>query len=307
MHSIKPIPFIFSLLIALAFQTSIAHAELNIVTTTEDIASLVKEIGKEHVSVSSITRGYQDAHFVQAKPSYMVKSNKADLLVYMGLELEIGWLGLIIDGSRNPNIKLGQPGHLNLSSAITPIEVPTGEIDRSMGDIHPEGNPHYHLDPSNGLLMANSIANRLAILDPPNATAYKANLADFRHRLETKINEWDSRMKKFKGAKVVTYHSTWSYFLKHFGLEYAGTVELKPGVPPTPKHLAQLVDVMQRLNTKVIINENYTDANFSNLVGQKTGSKVLVLPVSVGGVPEVTDYIGLFDYLVTQMEKALSN
>lgn len=284
-----------------------AHAGLNVITTTEDIASLVREVGREYVTVASIVKGYQDPHYAEAKPSFMVKINRADLLVYIGMELEIGWLPLVIEGSRNPNIRLGQPGHLDLSTAITPIEVPAGEVDRSMGDIHPFGNPHYHLDPANGLLMARAIAERLALLDPGRETEYKSNLEDFRNRLESKLKQWTARMEKFRGAKVAAYHLTWSYFLKRFGLEYAGVIENKPGIPPSPKHLAELAEAMKRHKIKAILNDNYMDPSFANLLGQKTGAAVLVLPASVGGVPEAKDYIGLFDYAVARLEQALSN
>ncbi|MBI4383246.1 MAG: zinc ABC transporter substrate-binding protein [Nitrospinae bacterium] len=276
-------------------------------TTTEDIASLVKEVGGDHVSVTSIAKGYQDAHYVEAKPSYMLKINRADLLIYIGMELEIGYLPLLIEGGRNPNIRLGQPGLLDLSSSIAPIEVPVGEVDRSMGDVHPYGNPHYPLDPANGPLMAGLIAGRLSLLDPDHAPEYKTNLENFRKRVDAKLKEWSARMERFKGTRIVTYHLLWSYFMKRFGLEYAGVVENKAGIPPSPKHLLELADTMKRQKIKLILTNNYTDPSFSNLLAEKTGATVLVLPGYVDGVPEVRDYIGLFDYLIDKIERALSH
>ncbi|MBI5428292.1 MAG: zinc ABC transporter substrate-binding protein [Nitrospinae bacterium] len=276
-------------------------------TTTEDIASLVKEVGGNSVSATSIAKGYQDPHYVEAKPSYMLKINRADLLIYIGMELEIGYLPLLIEGGRNPNIRLGQPGLLDLSSSIAPIEIPVGEVDRSMGDIHPYGNPHYHLDPANGPLMAGLIADRLSLLDPDNSAQYKTNLESFRKRMESKLKEWSARMEKFKGTRIVTYHLLWSYFMKRFGLEYAGVVENKAGISPSPKHLLELADTMKRQKIKLILTNNYTDPNFPNLLKEKTGAGVLVLPGSVGGVPEAKDYIGLFDYLIAKVEQALSH
>ncbi|MBI4390111.1 MAG: zinc ABC transporter substrate-binding protein [Nitrospinae bacterium] len=280
---------------------------MNVVTTTADIAALVKEVGGGHVSVTSISKGYQDPHYVEAKPSYMLKVNRADLLVYVGMELEIGYLPLLIEGGRNPNIRLGQPGLLDLSTAIVPIEVPVGEVDRSMGDVHPYGNPHYHLDPANGPLMAGLIADRLSLLDPDHAPEYKSNLENFRKRMEAKLKEWGARMEKFKGTRIVTYHLLWSYFMKRFGLEYAGVVENKPGISPSPKHLLELAETMKRQKIKFILMNDYTDPSFANLLKEKTGASVLILPGSVGGIPEVKDYTGLFDYLIAKVEQALSH
>ena len=300
---IKPV-FIFLLLVLAG--PDIALAKLNVVTTTQDIAAIVREVGGELVNVEAIAKGYQDPHVIEAKPSYMLKVNRADLLAYQGLELEVGWLPLLIQGGRNPDVLPGKPGHLDISQAITPLEIPTGEVDRSMGDVHPLGNPHYPLNPENGLLMARLIADRLSQLDPVNTETYANNLEHFRQHLQKKIEEWKSRLKKFRGVKLVTYHATWAYLLDYFGFEKTGTIENRPGIPPSGKHLAELTTVMQQTNTKIILQSNFYDDEFSKLLAGKTQAIIVVLPVHVGGTPEATDYFGLFDIIVGKLEQAFS-
>jgi len=298
----KYINFLF--IIFCFFCPSPALAKINVVTTTQDIASIVKEVGRALVNVKTIVKGYQDAHVVQAKPSFMLRLNRADLLAYQGLELEVGWLPLLIQGARNRMILPGQQGHLNVSDAVEPLDVPFGEVDRSLGDIHPLGNPHYHLNPQNGLLMADIIANRLARLDPDNADAYKNNLEIFQKRLEEKIKQWKTRMEKFQNSKVITYHATWNYLLDFLAIESVGTIENRPGIPPSGKHLSELVKVMKQTNTGIILQASYFENEYSMLLAGKTQGEVVILPVSVGGVPEAGDYFKLFDVLVNKLEKA---
>ncbi len=305
----RPFNWIYSICIFFLLAVSIpglAIAKLNVVATTEDIASIVKEVGGDLVDVKAIAKGYQDPHLIEAKPSYMLKVNRADLLVYQGLELEVGWLPLLIQGGRNPKVLPGKPGHLDLSQAIAPLEVPTGTLDRSMGDVHPLGNPHYHLNPENGLLMAQSIADRLHRLDPANAEIYTNNLERFRHRLQNKIAEWKAKLEGFRGTRLVTYHATWLYLLDYFGFESIGTIENRPGIPPSSKHLAELSAVMQQTGTKTILQANFYDDEFSELLAGKAQGTVMILPVSVGGVTEATDYFSLFDVLTGELENAFS-
>ena len=297
---------IFFIFYLLGFvNASIAVATLNVVTTTEDIAAIVKEVGGNLVTVKSIARGFQDPHAIEAKPSYMLKVNRADLLLYQGLDLEVGWLPMLIRGARNKNVLPGQLGHLDVSRAIIPLEVPGGEVDRSMGDVHPDGNPHYHLNPENGLLMAESIAQRLARLDPANADTYKTHLENFSKRLKEKITTWKTRMETFQNSKVITHHSTWKYLLDFLSIESVGTIENRPGIPPSGRHLSELAEVMKQMNTKVILQASYYEKESSELLAGKAQGEVVVLPVSVGGVKEARDYIALFDVLVDQLEKAL--
>lgn len=281
-----------------------AFAALRVVTTTEDLASLTKEIGGDEVRVDTLTRGYQDAHYIAAKPSYMLRLNRADLLIYQGMELEIGWLPLLIQGARNPNVMINQPGHLNASTVIEPIEIPQ-MLDRSMGDIHPFGNPHYLLDPVNGIHAARLIKDRLAQLVPDKKDFFQSSFDKFAKRLNTKILEWRRRMELLKGLKVIAYHRSWSYLFRRFGIQYAALIEVVPGIPPTPKHLARVVDAMKTENAKVIIQANYYESRSAKFLAEKTGGQILSLPVSVGGVDEVKTYIGLFDYIVSHFEREL--
>ncbi len=293
-----------ALSVFLIFCSAPALAALRVVTTTQDLASLTKEIGGDEVRVDTLTRGYQDAHFIAAKPSYMFRLNRADLLIYQGMELEIGWLPLLIQGSRNPDVMVDRPGHLNASIVIEPIEIPQ-TLDRSMGDIHPFGNPHYLLNPINGIRVAHLIAERLSQLVPDKKSFFQKNLENFTERLKVKIMEWSRRMEFAKGLKVTTYHRTWSYLFRHFGIQYTALIEVVPGIPPTPRHLAHVVDAMRMDKTKLIIQANYYESQSAKFVAEKTGSKILSLPVSVGGVDEVKTYIGLFDYIVSNFEREM--
>ena len=286
------------------FYPGSAVATINVVTTTQDIASIVKEVVGDLVNIKAIVRGYQDPHVIEAKPSFMLKVNRADLLVYQGLELEVGWLPMLIQGGRNKKVMPGQLGHLDISQAISPLAVPVGELDRSMGDVHPQGNPHYHLNPENGLLMAGIISDRLIRLDPENADAYEVNLKDFRRRLEEKIRAWKTRMQKFQGLKVITYHATWNYLLDFLSIESIGTIENRPGIPPSGKHLSELAKVMQQENARVILQANFFEKKYSDLLVGKTQGEVAVLPAYVGGVPEASDYFKLFDVLINRLGQA---
>lgn len=303
-RSFKILWFLTGILLFVLFQHQRVCAQLNVVTTTEDIASLVRVVGGQWVKVESLSRGYQDTHFIQAKPSLMVIMHKADLLIYQGMELEVGWLPLLIRGARNPKVFLGQPGNLDLSLSIDPIEVPQGALDRSMGDVHAFGNPHYNLGPSNIKPMLFMIADHLSELDPAHEAQFKSNRNTFVRKFETRLTEWKQRMAPFKGKKVVTFHRTWSYFLREFGMHYIGTLEPIPGIQPSPSHLIRLSRLMKAKNVRVILQANYYRDKFSNLLATKTGARVLTLPPGVGGIPEASDTIKLFDYLVNQISKA---
>lgn len=285
--------------------TGVAQAKINVVATTQDIASIATEVGGSMVHVKTIVKGYQDVHMIQARPSFMLLVNRADLLIYQGLQLEVGWLPMVVQNARNKKIWPGQLGLLDVSRVISPINVPRGgEADRSMGDIHPRGNPHYHLNPNNGLLMADIIADRLSQIDPDHADDYKSNLKNFRERLTAKIKEWKGKVEKFQNAKIVVYHQNWNYLLDFFEIESMGTVENRPGVPPSGRHLSQLANLMKRTNTKIILQAPYYENEYSDLLAEKTQATVIVLPVSVGGVEEVQSYFVLFDFLVKKLGNA---
>ncbi len=274
---------------------------LNIVTSTQDLASITEAIGGADVTVTYIVRGDLDPHFVEAKPSYMVKLSKADLYVAVGMDLEVGWLPSLLTGSRNPKIQPGTAGYLDASRAIRPIEVPTGTIDRSRGDLHPAGNPHYWLAPENGRLVARAIEQKLEALDPTHAAHFKANLAAFEAKLNTKIAEWKTKMAPLNGASVVGYHSTFDYFLGAYGLKIVGFVEPKPGIAPTPSHTLEVSAAAKAAKAKFILVEQFHDPRDAGPVARASGAKVLTVPTAVGAMDGINDYFGLFDRIVTLM------
>src|SRR5467141_315975 len=274
-----------------------AESKLQIMTATTDLASLAQEIGGDKVDVESIARGYQDPHFVEAKPSFLLKLSKAELLIVVGLELEIGWLPPLITQSSNPRIQVGAPGYFDASRFAKILEIPTGQVTRAEGDVHPLGNPHYWLDPDNGLRIAKGIQNKLSEMRP-NDAAY------FEQRLEQSDQQWLAQMKPYAGRKVVTYHRSWPNFAEHFGLNVVGYVEPRPGIPPSPQHTVELIGQMKRDGVKIIVVEPYFDLKTPNAIARDTGGQVVVLMPSVGGEKEVTDYFKLFDYDIALLIKA---
>ena len=293
------------LLAVLGSMQAAAASTLKVVTTTEDLASLTRAVGGDHVEVESIARGYQDPHFVEAKPSFILKLNRADLLVVVGLQLEIGWLPPLVTQSRNPRIQFGTAGYLDVSQFCKILEIPTGQITRAMGDVHPLGNPHYWLDPENGRLIAQGVANKLAELRPQEASYFQQRFQDFSQRLAAAEKVWNQRMAPYRGRKIVTYHKSWPNFTQRFGLEVIDYVEPKPGIPPSPSHTLELINMMKRVNIKLILVEPYFDLKTPNAVVRETGGEVLVLLPSVGGEKEVTDYFKLFDYDINLLTAAL--
>jgi zinc/manganese transport system substrate-binding protein len=269
---------------------------INVVATTEDLASLTREVGGDRVNVEALARGYQDPHFVEAKPSFILKLNKAQLLVAVGRELEIGWLPPLVQQSRNARIQPGADGYLDASLTARILDIPTGQVTRAMGDVHPQGNPHYWLDPANGRRAAQEIAKRLSRMSPGDAAYFEQRLADFDARLGAAEKRWDALMAPYKGLKVVTYHRSWPNFCERFGLDVVGYVEPRPGIPPSPAHILTLMQEMKRQGVKILIVEPYFDLKTPNSVGRETGARVLVLPPSVGGEKEIGDYLKLFDH-----------
>jgi zinc/manganese transport system substrate-binding protein len=283
-----------------------AHAakKLNVITATTDLASLAQEVGGDKIDVEAIAKGYQDPHFVEAKPSFLLKLRHADLLVVVGLDLEIGWLPPLITQSGNPHIQPAAAGYLDASQFAEILEKPQGQVSRAMGDVHPLGNPHYWLDPENGRRIAKGIANKLAEMDTPNASYYQQRFQDFDKRLTAAEQNWDAQMKPYVGRKVVTYHKSWPNFAKHFNLNVVGYIEPRPGIPPTPGHTIELIQQMKRDNVKIIMVEPYFDLKTPNNIASATGGKVLVMLPSVGGEKDITDYFKLFDYDIGMLKKA---
>lgn len=304
MKIIKYQMMIFCLFIAASW-TSVVHAKVNIVASTPEIGSLAQEIGKDKAEVLSIAKPTEDPHFVDAKPSFIVKLNKADMLIEAGMHLEIGWLPNLVLSARNPKILAGKPGYLLASGGISPLEIPDTSMDRSMGDVHPMGNPHYMLDPLNGKIVATHICDRLCQIDHENCDYYKGNLKNFTKRLELKLSEWQKILEPFRGTKMVTYHKTFSYFARRFNLDAVGTLEPKPGIPPSPTHINNLIPMMKNEGVKLIIIEPFRERKTPEFVATQTGAKVVILPIMVWGVKGVDDYIALFDYNISQIVSAL--
>ncbi len=286
--------------------TAHAQSRLRVVTSTEDLASIAREVGGDRVNVTALARGYQDPHFVDPKPSFILAVNRADLYIAVGRDLELGWLPPLITSSRNAKVQPSASGYLDVSRNVRILEIPTGQITRAMGDVHPLGNPHYWLDPGNGRVIAAAVRDKLSELSPSDAASFAERYDDFDRRLSAAEQRWDSVMAPYEGTKLVTYHRSWPNFMERFGLEVMGYVEPRPGIPPSPLHTLQLIQEMKRDGVTLIVVEPYfslrTPAAIAN---QLTGGRVLVLAPSVGGVEEVTDYIELFDYNVDLLAEAL--
>src|SRR5437870_13622065 len=245
------------LLLATVLLTATAQAKLNVVATLPDFGAIAEEVGGDRVKVTSIARGTEDQHFVDARPSFVRVLNQADVLIEGGAELEVGWLPPLVNGARNSKILSDAPGHLILSRGIRLLEVPTSPVDRSMGDVHPFGNPHFTLDPANGKIIANSVAETLGKVDPANADYYRVNRDAFNKRLDAKLAEWDNLMKPFHGTKVVTYHKSFDYFIDHFGLELAGTIEQESRIEPSTMHILALSPPVKERGVKTTVDESF--------------------------------------------------
>jgi len=284
---------------------SSAFAAINVVATTQDLESIAREVGGNKVSVDSLAKGYQDPHFVEAKPSFILKLHSADLLIVVGRELEIGWLPPLINQARNSRIQPNADRYLDASQTAKILEIPTGQITRAMGDVHPSGNPHYWLGPDNGRRIAQLIQKKLSEISPGDSAYFAERYADFDRRLGEAEKRWQAAMAPYKGVKIVTYHRSWPNFTDAFGLDVIGYVEPKPGIPPSPSHTLELIQEMKRQNVKVVIMEPYFDRKTPDSIARETGAQVVVLAPSVGGEKEVTDYFKLFDYDVNMVVNAI--
>ena len=283
-----------------------AANKINVMTATEDLAALAREVGGDFVTVDSIAKGYQDPHFVESKPSFLLKLQKADLLVTVGLQLEIGWLPPLITQSRNAKIQPAQSGYMEMSQFCNILEIPQGQVTRAMGDVHPMGNPHYWLNPDNGRRIAKALADRFSSMQPANAAQFAQRYADFDKRLTEAEKGWEAKLAPYKGRKVVTYHRSWPNFCEHFGLNVVDYVEPKPGIPPTPAHTLDLINLMMREGIKLVLVEPYFDLRTPNSIAAKVGGQVVVLMPSVGGNKEVANYFQLFDYDINLLVNSFS-
>jgi zinc/manganese transport system substrate-binding protein len=284
-----------------------AWAKLNVVATTPDLAALAQAVGGDQVGITVLAKATEDPHFLDPKPSFIVKLNRADALLEGGAELEIGWLSPLLEGARNPQIAAQGPGRIVASQGIQMLEVPAA-LDRSQGDLHALGNPHFVTDPLNALIVAEHIGEAFCQLDPASANQFRANAKAFRQRLEAKLVEWQRLLGPFQGRRVVAYHNIWPYFARRFGLKIDLFLEPKPGIPPTPAHLAQVVGTMQTEKVRVILVEPFQNRRTAEKVAEETGAAVLDVTQYPGGVKGTEGgYIELLDFLVQGLAKALGS
>jgi len=277
---------------------------IKVVTTTTDLKSITEWVGGNKVSVSSIATGYQNPHFVDPKPSYIISLSNANLFVTVGLDLETGWSPQLLSSSRNQKIQKGAPGYVDASEGVGLLQVPSS-LNRGEGDIHIYGNPHYWLDPLNGKVIARNIANGLERIDPSNKAYYEANLQAFFNKVNEKLAAWAALMAPYKGSKIIAYHNEWCYFEKRFGLEIVDFMEPKPGIPPSPSQLVKVIKEVSANHIKVIISSPYFTTSSSDVVAKQTGVKELTLATSVNAFDQIHDYFDLFDYNLNQLISVL--
>jgi zinc/manganese transport system substrate-binding protein len=280
-------------------------AQLKVVTSTTDLYDIAKAVGGNKITASHIGEGYQDPHFIEAKPSFVLQLRNADVWAFVGLDLEIGWMPLLLDGARNPKIRQGGSGYVDVSRAIPLLDIPSGNVDRSQGDVHPLGNPHYWLDPENGRRIARLFRDKFVQLDAKNAATYNSNEQAFEARLNAAEKTWAPLIAQIKGKPVVAWHTSWRYFAEYTGMNIVAFMEPKPGVPPSVSHLAEVMADMRRTGAKVIVMEPFYDRKQGDLVAGRVGGTVLVLPPSVGGVAGTGDYISLMTRDIQQLAAAL--
>jgi zinc/manganese transport system substrate-binding protein len=300
----KKFSFIFVSAV-LWLMTLSAEAKLNVVATLPDYGAIATEIGGDKVKVTSLARGTEDPHFVDAKPSFIRTLNQADVLLEGGAELEIGWLPPHVNNARNGKILSDAPGHGIMSRGISMLDVPTGPVDRSMGDVHAAGNPHYALDPLNGKIIAANIADVFSKVDSKNKEYYAANLHKFNERIDQKMLEWTKLMEPIRGTKIVTYHKSYEYFAKRFGLEVVGQIEPKPGIEPSATHINALVGRIKGEGVKLVVIEPSRPQRTPKYVADAIGGKLVILPLMVGGDDKIKSYFDLFDYDIAKITTAL--
>lgn len=314
---------------------------LNVCATVPDLGDLAREVGGNQVSVTVFAKGPEDPHFLDAKPGFIKALSQADLLIEIGMDLEVGWLPVLQKNARNSKVLTGAKGHLDASTAITPLDVPTGPIDRTMGDVHPAGNPHYLLDPLNGLKVARLIRDRLIELRPNDAQGFNDRYASFQKRVgsalvgeklaakydfeklaalfqygklgaflkdqkeESLLSGWFALMLPYYGTKAVGDHNLWPYFASRFGISVIGFLEPKPGVPPTTRHLGEMIATMQKADVKIILKSPYFDPKPAQFIAEKTGARIANMVHQIGALEETGDYVSMVSYNVRQVVEAL--
>jgi zinc/manganese transport system substrate-binding protein len=283
---------------------STGYAQLKVVTTLTDLESIAKLIGGNQVDAFAIASGFQNPHFVDPKPSYILKLARADVFVNVGLDLEIGWVPPLLNSARNSKVQKGGDGYVDASIGISLLNVPTS-ASRAQGDIHIYGNPHYWLDPLNGKIIAKNICDALVKVDPDHRSLFETNLKKFNETLDAKVKGWVEKMRPYSGAKVIAYHDEWPYFEQRFGLHIVDFLEPKPGIPPTPSQLLKVITEMKRDHIKILIISPYFTTESADLVARNSGGKVVLLATSVGANDQIKTYFDLFDYNISQIVDAL--
>lgn len=293
-------------LVAVLFGAGALPAQLKVVTSTTDLASIAKSVGGARVTVSHVSEGYQDPHFAEAKPSFLLRMRDADVFAFVGLDLEVGWMSLLVDGARNPKIRPGGAGSVDVSAAIQVLDAQRN-ADRSQGDVHPLGNPHYWLDPDNGRKIARLFDRKFSELAPAHSAEFSRNRQAFETRLNAAEKDWQDELAAIKGKPVVAFHTSWKYLAEYTGMKIVGFMEPKPGVPPSPSHLAGLILQIRRTGAKAIIMEPFYSRKDADFVASKTGARVLVLPPSVGAIrgAPVNDYVELMQYNIRLLASTL--
>lgn len=305
----SPATVVFALVLAL-LEFAMAGpvlAKVKVVATLEDLGWIASQVGGDDVEVEVLCSGHRDPHTLPAKPSLTRKMKKADLLVYNGLELEIGWLPLLLDAARNPRIRPGQQGELDCALALAPgeiLEVPTGEVNRSQGDIHPLGNPHYTLDPRRGLAVGHLIAERLARIDPSAADRYRTRADQLDETLSARMADWEARIAALTMPKLIVYHQQWEYLVEWLGLEIIGIIENRPGISPAPRHVEGLIELGRNQDLVLVLAATWNHIDGAARVAQEIGSELAVLPASSHAVDEAVDYLSLFEVIITELEAA---
>lgn len=288
----------------LAISATGANAKLKVVATLPDLASLAREIGGDKVEVSAMAKPTEDPHFVDARPSFVVQLRDADVLIDGGAELELGWLPPLLQNARNPKIEVGKPGRVQASQGVRLMNVPAN-VTRAAGDVHALGNPHFMTDPIIAKVVAQHIAQSFAAVDPPNAAFYDANYKKFEATINAKLQEWGAAMLPFKGQNVVAYHDSWVYFAHRFGLNVDTFLEPKPGIPPSPSHLAEVIGKMKAQKTKAVIVEPFHDRKIAEKVASSTGATVVDFAQYPGALPGTDSYVKLIDALVSRLSAAM--
>jgi ABC-type Zn uptake system ZnuABC Zn-binding protein ZnuA len=296
-------PFL-AIVVALFCAAYVHAAKIHVVATLTDLADLTRNIGGDHVDVFSLATGIEDTHGVPMKPSFVPRLNRADLVVLVGFDCEHAFLPALLEASRNPNIQVGKPGYVDCSRGILPMDVPSS-TDHSEGDVHPYGNPHYLLDPVLAKTAVTNIYNALIATAPQYEADFTRNRDAYVARLDAKLAEWEKLAAPLKGVKFVSYHEHWPYFASWLGMDYIGTIELKPGIDPTARHIEELVGEMKAQHVPIVVREPQFPEKVPALIAQQTGATLVELPIMPGGVPNTPTYIDEMDYIVHSLVNAI--